>query len=836
MSNNRISCCCVKQECAYLFLQTKLLGLDPVFSTPGVKFWTRSFLGYTGISGTTCGPILKDVEGTPLYSIEGITLTENIGISLDHQIWSDAKFITQIDGITINWGGSYNMQEKDFKYVITGNLLLPTQYRGITLIKTSDIENGKLFYKYFGGDLPKPLYTNIETCFNTRYDDRSGTYRSLSLNSLRPGEVSYITDNGTICDLFNTETTYGITQVNVFAGITTGDQETGIINLDDKHIFNIAVDYSDVYSSALKNDDHIFYSIVPGIVDQQEQSPIAPGVFIPQCDEQGSRRWCQGMTLPDPRLGGTKTQACYNIPPFKINNKIQSNAFYQSLPENILVYKMDVYRCQDENGSSYLSLGDTKFVQQYTVQQITPRSDQDQPCPCSDLDATDPNWDGFPNQVLIDDINGPIHKICNSYAGGIPNYRCNPQAGTGKGINWNENSCEKIFETPCENSSCDPDGTRCADRKQIRIVVTTWYEVLEVYNFSGCPDLTDCITYESGYVPTVGRYAPITEEYNFDDYVPGTAGGGRRSFRRDIFIGGGGCEWYEIYTLQTSEQAFIIDRCEEPIDIQIPTWVSQGYITYDCKTPPENYSSCFPCPQNTSYGPDQQFYRFQYGNQYDTQTFNCCCTTPSNNKYIVINQRKETTNYTINPYIMIDRDARYFDDVKGVSLPNFQKYILNYFEQWKNDRRGLTSYWSPEKGLTVDNYNVYCDNPKCNLGFVTKPYEYFFWDKTIGVTAGELTVKTDYPCSYTFVWKTLPNPDYPCRSTYSYDISQKLPILCYPNTIHKSSTYYDKLPESSTPDCWKQIKQEFPDGLTLKDCSAITSVDFVQTVIDQLYN
>jgi hypothetical protein len=833
MSNNRISCCC-QVECAYLFLQTKLLGLDPVFSTPGVKFWTRSFLGYTGISGTTCGPILKDSEGTPLYSIEGITLTENIGISIDHQKWSNAKLITEIESASINWGGSYNMQEKDFKYVITGNLLLPNQYKGITLIKTSDIENGKLFYKYFGGDLPKPVYTNIEKCFNTRYAERGGAYRSLSLNSsLRPGEVSYITNNGTICDLFIPETTYGITQINVFAGITTADQETGTI-LDPKHIFNIKVDYSDDYSLALKNDDHVFYSIVPGIVDQEEQSPIAPGVFIPQCNEQGSRRWCQGITLPDLRLGGTKTEKCYTIPPFKINNKIQSNAFYQSFPENIMVYKVDVYRCQDENGSSYLSLGDTTFVQKYTVQQITPRSDQDQPCPCLDLDATDPNWDGLPNKVLIDDINGPIHKICNEYYAGIPQYRCNPQAGTGKGINWNENSCEKIFETPCELSSCDPDGTRCADRKQIRIVVTTWYEALEVYNLSGCEGVSDCVTYEWGYVP-IGRYGPITEEFNLDDYVPGTAGGGRKSFRRDFYNAGGGCEWYEIYTLQTSEQAFLIDRCEEPIDIQIPTWVSKGYITYDCKTLPDG-TECAPCPQSTSYGPDQQYYRFRYGNQYDGETFKCCCTTPSDNKYIVINQRKETTNYTINPYIMIDKDSRYFDDVKGVSLPNFQKYILNYFEQWKNDRRGLTTYSSPEQGLIVDNYNIYCDNPKCNLGFAKKPYEYFFWDKTTEVKAGEIDYKTDSPCSYTLVWKTLPNPDYPCRSTYSYDISQNLPFLCYPNTTHKSSAYYDKLPESSTPDCWKQIKQQFPDGLTLNDCSAITSIDFIQSVIDQLYN
>ena len=57
-----------------------------------------------------------------------------------------------------------------------------------------------------------------------------------------PGEVNYITDNGTICDLFGAETTYGITQVNVFAGITAVDQEAGTI-IDNKHIFNISLPF-----------------------------------------------------------------------------------------------------------------------------------------------------------------------------------------------------------------------------------------------------------------------------------------------------------------------------------------------------------------------------------------------------------------------------------------------------------------------------------------------------------------------------------------------------------------------------------------------------------------
>jgi hypothetical protein len=833
MSNNRISCCCGQIECAYLFLQTKLLGLDPVFSTPGVKFWTRSFLGYTGISGTTCGPILKDVEGKPLYSIQGITLTDNIGISLDHQIWSDPKLITQIHGITINWGGSYNMQEKDFKYVITGNLLLPTQYRGITLIKTSDIENGKLFYKYFGGDLPKPLYTNIETCFNTKYDERSIYYRTISMNS-NPGEVNYITDNGTICDLFGAETTYGITQVNVFAGITAVDQEAGTI-IDNKHIFNIAVDYSDLYSSALKNDNHIFYSIIPGIVNQETESPIAPGTFIPQCDRQGSFLWCKGLTLPD---AGFLTQGCYNIPAFKINNKIQSNAFYQSLPENIMVYKVDVYRCQDENGSSYLSLGDTKFVQQYTIQQITPRSDQDQPCPCSDLDETDPNWDGIPDKILIDDIKGPIHKMCNSQ--GIPQYRCNPQAGTGKGINWNENSCEKIFETLCDG--CDPKGTICADKIKKYVVVTTYYEVTSIYNMANCEDFPEELrpscnenaTYTKDETPD----GPITDVYNFDDYDPVAALRGRTSYRTVIYDNGPNCQFYYNYNLKINEQVITVDRCKGgSVDIQVPTYAKFGRFKYDCVRPCRTqFGLPIDCPKDFEYGPDQQYYRFiAYDPYTDPRDFDCCCGKLGN-KYIAINQRKETTTYTINPYIMVDENPTYFDYINGVYLPNFKKYILNYLEQWKNDRRGLTNYETPQKGLIVDNYNVYCDNPKCSLGFVTKPYEYFFWDKTIGVTAGELTVKTNSSCNSTFVWKTLPNPDYPCRSTYSYDISKNLPILCYPNTIHKSSAYYEKIPESSTPDCWKKIKQQFPDGITISDCSAITSVDFVQSVIDQLYN
>jgi hypothetical protein len=270
--------------------------LDPVFTSPGIKFWTRSFLGYTGISGLTCGADLKDIEENPLYSVEGITLTNNIGISLDYQLWSDPKLITEIESSQINWGGSYNMQERDFKYVIRGNLLLPTQYKGITLIKSSDIENGKLFYKYFGGNLPQPLYTNIKNCFNTIYDDRSASYRSLSLSyPLNPGQVPFIENGASICDMYgitfigfsgpteeepNGISMYGITlingvtSINVFGGITLGDTGSDQIFIDPKHIFNIKVDYSDDYSLALKNDNHIFYSIVPGTVDQETQSPM----------------------------------------------------------------------------------------------------------------------------------------------------------------------------------------------------------------------------------------------------------------------------------------------------------------------------------------------------------------------------------------------------------------------------------------------------------------------------------------------------------------------------------------------------------------------------------
>ena len=322
MSNNRISCCC-QVECAYLILKRKVLGLDPVFGSPGINLWGQTFKGYTG-------PVAKGYNGPDAITDCGQELDnglyEHLGISPDYEIWSTPELLTSITGDNISWPGSPILEKKDFKYFITGSFILPEKYKGISFggPDNSVIKNNQLYFRYFGGE-SIDIIKSIKKCFNINKDDEF-TFK-----------VPYVND-GTVCSIDKPDGSYrGVSFDNISAGITS---DLNPNEVSQEHIFDIKINYSSkLLDNLTDKNSRMFYSVV------EPKQPISGNFDESYCHNytdiapySGARKsWCTGLTF-----AYNQVTDC-NIPAKVIDGKSMKYAFYQSIPESIELYKIDLF-------------------------------------------------------------------------------------------------------------------------------------------------------------------------------------------------------------------------------------------------------------------------------------------------------------------------------------------------------------------------------------------------------------------------------------------------------------------------------------------------------------
>lgn len=822
-------CCCVEKECAYLFLKRKVLGLDPVFNSPGINIWGQTFKGYTGSDAITgCGEELSD------------GIFQNSGISLDFEIWSTPKLLSNIPEDTISWTGSPDLEKKNFTYFISGSFVLPKKYQGLSFGSDENvtIKNGGLHYRYFAGN--DQILDSIKQCLGIRREDLF----SPKIEHVYPGNI---------CDYYLGNQingiTPGITYDYITYGITADDEPN---KLSDEHIFDIKVNYSDDLNNILKATNHrIFYSVV-------KPTPPVEGEITPLC--KASPAWCRGLTLYG---------SCY-VPPNNIDDKQIKFAFYQTIPEALELYRVDLHKCTDaETKETYLSIGNVYFEESFRIQPVLPASEKLGKC-VSDLSgACEPDT----IDAGLSDTAGIICKAGRylpnnhdvNYDVDLPlREYCEPIDYTKKGLKWNVN---------CKNFPCIADNPDCVDYEQ---------RLRQEYD----SDCSEEINGELSFTVPWLNYTS-TEETCTDCSNPDNA----RRVARTIFTG------REIFTIEGAapfnpdsstcqysnsesrqcggslneyvecEQiVYRYSRCNPPEPVNEPNFTlnvldDNSFLATWVFTNNSSVTTvyCDGTSETTPYTSETR--HVEYGSTYNCKKFieqirqdnlcdyidhnfcTCCCGESCNgttDSQITVASLQDDTQYEINPYIMIDGDPLYFE-APGYTLPNFNNYIKNYLQIWKNDRQELDP--------SVDNYEVLVDNPKCNTqiaGVSRGPGNIFFLNKEKGITGGifkkELCKSVGKTLSVP-IWDVVPNPDYPCETVYTF--ASKENINCFGSVKNKSFNYisnqYSKLSEEQQPTCFKQIINYFPtkinnniiflDGITLDDCSGFRSVSQVNDIL-----
>lgn len=822
-------CCCQKEkECAYLFLKRKILGLDPIFGSPGINIWGQTFKGYTG-------PLSPGYSGTDAITGCGRELAEGIyehmGISYGYEMWTTPKLLAHIPEDNISWGGSPDMQKKNFTYFISGNFVLPRKYQGLSFgsFENAIYKDEQLHYRYFGGN--DDILTSIQNCLSIRRQD------------LFTARIPYV-EPGTICDIGKQigGITSEIRYDDVTYGITSGSESNEISN---EHIFDIKITYSNDLNEIIRNNNNrIFYSVI------EPKEPVG-GEITPLCKigrGPGFNAWCKGVTL---------NNNCY-VPPYNVGDKKVKLAFYQTIPEALDVYRVDLHKCTDETtGENYLSIGNVYFEQSFRIQPVLPASEKTTKC---SQDVCLPR--GVDASVNRDPV------ICGGYRYYPNDYEyCEPIEYTKKGLKWNFN---------CKEFTCSqPDNPDCADWEEYErsqgspdcsdiLSDTTISVTIPWENYRSvvpeCP--VDCgdpnnarrivtTTYEGRFV---NREARIPEDCGYRTEEPtGCLGAGTStrsiecetlSYEKPV------CNPPEPISGPDFNLFCLNDDCTSYFlrwTLKNTSTVTRTYC--DGTTEKETYTSdVYAQASGRSYNCKESVRRICESNPgipLGPSFCTCCCGVNCDGETeiptVTVATLQEATQYEINPYIMIDGNPAYFDGPE-YTLPNFNNYIKNYFDIWKSDRQELDS--------SVDNYEIFVDNPTCNVGFLSDPGRFFFLNKQKGITAG--TFKQEY-CEatnkfYTVpIWKTVPNPDYPCENVYTFSSNKN--INCFNVVKNKNfdtiSKEYSKLPPEQQPPCFKEIIKYFPTeqkevdgitfislvGITLQDCNDFRSVSQVNKIL-----
>ena len=843
MTHHRINCC-KEQECAYLFIKRKILGLDPVFGSPEVKIWGQKFNGYTGpLKPGYTGPDAITGCGEELQN----GIFEHSGVSLDYELWSTPELLATIPRDEISWGGSPDMEKKNFTYFISGNLIIPEKFKGLSFgsFENAEYVNGKLYYRYFGGE--DDILESIQACLGVIRQD----IFNVGIPYAYPGTVC---DIGQQIDGITSE----IVRDNILNGITSDSDPS---ELSSEHIFSLEVTYSNKFNDIIKlRNNRIFYSVVEPV--QSVEGEITPTCFLAS-DEQERNAWCRGLTLI--RGGGEQCRIPENV----INDKKMKLAFYQTIPEAIDIFRVDLHQCNnEETGERYLSIGNVYYENSFRVQPILPRSEKTTQC------ATDAC---LPDVIALPTDNNPIICGYNRFYPDDDIY-CEPINYTKKGLKWNFN----CLEFPC---TAEPDLDCLAweelERQRSGFDCAKWFEeqnwILEVpvFNSSSSSSQGDC----DEPCPEPNNIERINTTsfgvYNVEglqtywgparDYTPSEVCGQQIS-------NPGRCpgDPPSTQTISCLLFSFSQGRCEllQPSgsldEVGVNILIFDGNVFFqvcienkttvttiycDGSTDEISYSSVSCVSRlGPSIGIDCDNLINNYcdeGLEPPVGVCRCCCNkncdTEETEPTAIVTTAQDVTEYEINPYIMIDGDPLYFD-APEYTIPNFNNYAKHYFDVWKNDRIELDP--------TVENYEIFVDNPLCDTGFAGSPGEFFFLNKEKGLTSGILG--KDYCVSIgktlsNSIWDVVPNPDYPCKNTFT--LSSNSSIRCSKVIKNKSfdsiSKIYSKLPESQQPKCFKDIINYFPTeerevngityislvGITLNDCADSRSVSQVNKIL-----
>ena len=835
-------CCCEKISCGYLIVTGRKYGVDPVYGDSGVDFWIRSFSGYVD------DPATKRCNASADLPYGGITA--------DLEIWQSAKPVTSFPPRDYVWSGSPYSDMRDFHYNIRGRIILPTKYKGIPIKDSVSVQADdgevKPHYRLYTGDVVDPGADILET-LNLAFSRNTNPY-------IVSGLVVAYAPGSSICS-----ETQNLQQVNL-KGITT-ENNTSLSKID-RNFWNIEVEYTDVINTAInsKKPFQLFFTVIPPPVATGDYNSLCPA-YPPFTTE--NEYWCKGATF-DNLPGRQQGDLCTSVPPKLINDKTMKLGYFQSIPEKYYLYRVDIFLCKDETGTSYLTLGDFNYNDTFYVTPIISNSLNK----CDTCKKEQTEWENRdnpkPGDVNPRDLQRANYtpRVCGSLSDEqYPPFLFGPVQGTGIGIAWSD-QCTKFPLTreacgTCENHNCQLTLYWRANWEQVS--TTSTYTPL--FNPNNCAPAL-CSKYRSygyqnvGWEVSTTPISPCSEEpvsrttrtpyYSFCEKdnttvqtleVVETVTSYCVSGSSTISVCGGSSQEVFSTNIHILSETTEYGPCGQlGIGQSRTTTHSDRYVPLSFKL--EYPSVCVDNP----YGTGQSC----RGSYLDCI---CCCNNCGNSptsisQYFLLGARKEITKYIINPFIF--QTGTHLDKN---GLPDFTAFIKNgYLPAWKG-------YMSEYVSKDANFYDVFVPNPSCpkpqsgdsDSYFSALPGSYFFYNPNIPTTEGKkLTPYTNPqyigcvgPGSYSLEYKyeILPNPVKPLSRMYGSDSGITNKIYCRkPFRPSATSVYIHQ--DSLNTGAWQNVKKyfgyhvEYANGITydaldvdITKCTTFMSESFLRTWI-----
>jgi len=580
---------------------------------------------------------------------------------------------------------------------------------------------------------------------------------------------------------------------------------------NENNVAYFSVVYSDDANNLFKDKNlSVIYSVDPTI-------NIPNGIWNPN---PAIFPGCSPCRVRNPV---TDLYRCWNRPDIECGGV--PYAYFQTIPEPIEILSLNLAQCRTDAGERFISVTDTTKIAQFEL-----------------LKAIETSNSECKNTIIpsgcIDQKTFAVEQ-CNPSEPTVPSgtINCKPNSNIGKGKK-NTVQCNKYSEVDCNNNpACQDCSIMCPSRTLVVEFVFERYK--RFFNVCDQFDYCGCFTDEEIYSLVA------TNTKDLDTFVPdsrcgtttGTLEGGQRTYEcvySTVVVGP--CDIEKQFTFNYTEfgkGTYGGEGCNPAgnFDYNSPKVATLGPF----------WGSCSPFVING---------KISCGFQGPGSGCCCCCAvtddscgtaTPNNppDGNAVFLKYTHVPNYTINPYLMFTNNREYFDidNIKGISYPNFSKYIADYTKTWIADRQDLYP--------AAQGYKPYFKNPQCSISVP----RYFIFNESLPFTLSPNLAYDSSICAIKY--EQLPNYDVPCQAMFG--VTGGTIYSCAKNIKHnlleERSFQIACANQYDTSACWKEIKTHYeiyekeyygicngigvtltiqlPIGLTLTDCTNILSWDIL---------
>jgi hypothetical protein len=622
-----------------MFVRTKVLKDYPVFSTPPIKLWSTQLKGHTGQNENG---FYEDILGnTGCDAVPGIDSSKVI---------YESDYFAEIPGDQVAYFADYEEGETpDQITVVSGAVVLPTKYEGIPFDNTIIGEDGKLYYQYVNGELPKSVIPFVKSDFYPDVDDE-------------------VFPKYARVEPFNLRTT----------GMTAGDNY-------EKNVVLFPVFYSDDLNNSITNSKiNILFSLEAPVTVQE-------GVWRP--DNTISRcspcriNWPPGQRNSYLCYEGT-LDVCDGVP----------YAYFQTLPETVNVLTLNLAICQTEEQTPIISVTDTSgFVNQFQYQKVLTTGYKND---CFNGE--------FPESCFDDTI---TTKVCGTFSSRQEWTICNPLYGLNRGFSRQFESCSKLPLMPCEPGPGPCDGVNCEAQCPSKIYTVVYKYTESIQECFLPPDCPRYYRRDVGGLIPNYQIFDMSNPSQVAMYQAFRANCGQPQFPCTDACSGCSTTRCKEYTLNvpgcnatpTTVKIEVVAISEGTVD----AFTCEGYGSSD-----DSYELEVGMPSSCpSFFTDETCSCCCFVDRNGNPVPRCEDRFPMDNLAFI--KLKDTTEYKPNPFLIYHTNSAYAYELNGRITFNFALYIDDYFKTFATyaqplfDPAIIIGYKSLFKNPSCSNSNDY---------------------------------------------------------------------------------------------------------------------------------